>query len=86
MGNNWTINEDQPDKEETYEWRLPENDQQHVEHTVAPGDLMIKPKDISLKPTTAPKQSGIQSGLSDWTLEQGVTSDWYVLGEVLQED
>ena len=86
MGNSWSVEANQPDRDETYEWRLPANDQQHVEHTVAPGDLLIKPQDISLVPTNSPKKSGIQSGISDWDLETGVVSDWYVLGEIVQED
>ncbi len=85
MANTWTINADEPDRDEVYEWRLPANDQQHVEMTVAPGDLLIKPKDISLVPTNAPKKSGLQHGISDWTLEAGVVSDWYVLG-IISDD
>jgi hypothetical protein len=85
MANNWTIESSKPAKGEKYEWRFPANQQQHVEETTAPGDLAIKPKDISLKPTNPPKKSGVQSGLSDWTIESGAVSDWYVLGEIIQE-
>jgi hypothetical protein len=86
MANDWTIEANKPEKSEDYEWRLPANDQEHVEQTVAPGDLLIKPEDISLKPTNSPKQSGIQHGLDDWTVESGIDSSWYILGEVVQED
>ncbi len=85
MGKSWTVNSTSPAKEETYEWRLPANDQQHVEETVAPGDLKIKPKDISLIPTLAPKKSGVQSGLSDWTFSSVPDSKWYVRGEIIQD-
>jgi hypothetical protein len=85
MGTDWDINPDKPEKVEKYKWRLPANDQQHVEETVAPGDLQIKPRDISLVPTNAPKQSGVQSGWSDWSYESVPDSSWYVRGEILQE-
>jgi hypothetical protein len=85
MGNNWTIEADKPQKSEIYEWRLPANDQEHVEQTVAPGDLLIKPEDISLIPTNSPKRSGIQHGLDDWDIEQGQASDWYVLGSIAED-
>lgn len=85
MGNNWSINDNKPALAEKYEWRVPEIDQEHVEETTAPGDLKIKPKDISLIPTNSPKQSGIQSGQSDWSFDSGVDPDWYILGEIVQE-
>lgn len=85
MGTDWDVNADLPDKGEVYEWRLPANEQQHVEQTVAPGDLQIKPKDISLVPSNAPTQGSIQSGWSDWTYESQPDSSWYVRGEITQE-
>lgn len=82
MANRWTI-ESAPDQEEKYDWHLPNNDQEHVEQTVAPGDLMIKPKDISLKPTNPPKRSGIQHGVNDWDYQNQPSTSWYVHGEIL---
>ena len=84
MADKWEINANEPDLDEKYEWRLPDIDQEHVQETVAPGDLRIKPKDISLIPTNAPKQSGIQSGQDFWKLQVGVTSSWYIRGEILE--
>ncbi|MCI0558708.1 MAG: hypothetical protein MN733_09450 [Nitrososphaera sp.] len=87
MGTNWSKDEDAPGKEDKYEWRLPENGDQHGEQTVAPGDLLIKPGDLNLIPTISPKRSGIQHGLDDWTLteftDEGV---WYRFGSIEQED
>lgn len=86
MADSWTIEASKPAKDEKYDWRLPANDQQHVEHTVAPGDLRIKPKDISLKPTNSPKQSGVQSGLDDWTIESGIDTTWYIRGQITEDE
>ncbi len=86
MGTNWEVNENAPEKDEKYEWKLPENEAQHQQETVAPGDLRLKPKDVSLVPTNAPKQSGIQSGQAFWTVQSGVTSSgWYILGTILSD-
>ncbi len=71
---------DGPAKDDQYEWRLPNNDQQHVEQTVAPGDLLIKPKDITLKPTLSPERSGVQHGADDWSFDNSPDPNWYVQG------
>lgn len=87
MAKRWTVNDGEPDKTDKYEWRVPNNDQQHVSQTVVPGDLMIKPKDISLIPTMAPKQSGIQHGWNNWNNQVEPTlGSWYIYGSVIQED
>jgi hypothetical protein len=83
MAKSWTINSNKPSKLEQYDWHFPDNDQEHVEHTSAPGDLLIKPEDISLIPTLAPEPSGIQSGQSDWTVQSGVDTKWYVFGQII---
>ena len=81
MANRWTV-EGPLDKTEQYEWRLPANDQEHVEQTTAPGDLLIKPKDISLKPTASPKRSGVQHGADDWNFTSIPDTNWYILGSI----
>lgn len=73
----WTPT-DGPSKGDKYEWRLPANEDQHGEQTVAPGDLRIKPKDLSLIPTKAPKRSGVQWGADGWDFENQPDSSWYV--------
>ena len=73
---------DGPDKGDEYNWHLPNNDQQHVEQTVGPGDLMIKPEDISLKPTLSPERSGIQWGQDAWTFDNAPDPNWYVFGMI----
>lgn len=87
MSNQWVKDEDAPGKEDKYEWRLPENGDQHGEQTVAPGDLLIKPKDLRLVPTIAPKRSGVQHGQWDYTIHTFVdTGTWYSFGSITQED
>lgn len=86
MSNRWTIDSETPDKADKFEWRLPSNDQQHVAQTIVPGQLLIKPEDITLIPTKSPKRSGIQHGADDWNYDT-LTDDgtWYSFGEVVQE-
>lgn len=88
MGNRWTINAEEPAKTEKYEWHVPNNDQQHVEQTTTPGDLRIKPKDISLIPTLSPERSGVQWGAEGWNdvSAPGGANAWYVIGAAVQED
>ena len=87
MAKSWTVNDGEPDKTDKYEWHLPNNDQQHVEQTTTPGDLRIKPKDISLIPTMAPKRSGIQHGWNNWNNQVEPTLGvWYIYGQIVQED
>ena len=71
-----------PSKTDAYEWRSPKNEDQHSEQTTAPGDLMIKPKDLALKPTNSPKRSGIQHGADDWNYTNVPDNNWYVYGFV----
>ena len=87
MANRWTIDDGEPDRTDKYEWHVPNLDQQHVAETVTPGGLMLKPKDISLVPTMAPKQSGIQYGWNTWeTQVEPSAGNWYIFGLVEQED
>jgi hypothetical protein len=88
MANEWSVNDELPAKTEKYDWRVPDIDQQHVAQTTAPGDLRIKPKDISLRPTISPKRSGIQHGADDWNFvsDPSGTNAWYVEGSIAQED
>ena len=87
MAKSWTVNDGEPDKTDKYEWHLPNNDQQHVEQTTTPGDLRIKPKDISLIPTMAPKRSGIKHGWNNWNNQVEPTLGvWYIYGQIVQED
>jgi len=82
MSSQWTP-EDELSKTDKYEWHLPESDQQHVKDTVAPGDLMIKPKDISLKPTKSPERSGIQHGMDTWNFTSYPSNaGWYLFGSI----
>lgn len=85
MGNEWDINSDAPARTEKYEWRIPNNEDQHGEQTVTPGALMIKPKDLDLKPTISPKRSGIQHGADDWDFQSAPDNTWYIFGEIVQE-
>lgn len=87
MANQWDIEDGNlsPGKSDRYEWRLPENGEQHQEQTVTPGQLLIKPSQITLRPTLSPKQSGIQHGLDDWSYDVAPTSAWYVYGAIEQE-
>jgi len=89
LGNRWTIEDGNtdPGKSDRYEWRLPENDNKHVEEALAPGDLLIKPSKITLKPTLSPKASGVQHGWEDWTKQTFTDSGtWYSYGTIIQED
>ena len=43
---------------------------------------MIRPEDISLKPTLSPKQSGIQHGADDWSYTNVPDMNWYVYGQI----
>ena len=88
MGNKWEVDENDPARTEKYEWRLPNNDQQHVEQTTSPGELRIKPKDMSLVPTLAPSRSGIQHGQNDWNFVDDASdrTAWYLQGDIVQED
>jgi hypothetical protein len=82
MGTDWTITdyEDESSRTEKYEWRLPANDQEHVAETTTPGALLIKPEDISLVPTKAPTESGVQHGWLEWTDESAPDPNWYIAG------
>jgi len=82
MTSQWTP-EDPISKTDKYEWHLPLRDQQHVKDTVAPGDLMIKPKDFNLIPTKAPKRSGIQHGENTWDFTSTPSATgWYIFGSI----
>jgi hypothetical protein len=80
MGDDWTINENGPPKGDHYEWRSPNNEDQHSEQTTDPGDLMIKPEDLSLVPTNSPTRSGVQWGQDGWDYTTTPDSDWYIQG------
>lgn len=87
MAKNWSVNANQPHKRERYEWHFPKNDQEHVEETVAPTDMNIKPSQVNLKPKLSPASGGVQtSTTADWTYQSTVDSSWYVLGDIVQED
>jgi hypothetical protein len=73
---------DGPSKVDKYEWKSPSDNTQHEEQTVAPGDLMIKPKDLALVPTNAPKRSGIQWGQDAWNYTNAPDQSWYVFGMI----
>lgn len=82
MADRWTPI-DGPGKGDAYNWRVPSNEHQHQEQTVAPGDFMIRPEDVDLKPTNSPKRSGIQHGQDDWNYENAPDPDWNInLGEI----
>jgi hypothetical protein len=84
MADRWTP-EDGPDKGDKYEWRLPNNEDQHGEQTTAPGDLLIRPGDLELIPTISPKRSGVQHGADDWNYSNAPDSTWYVWGSIPSE-
>ncbi len=77
----WTPTEE-VSKTDKYEWKAPSGTTQHEQQTTAPGDLMIKPKDLSLKPTLSPERSGIQHGQDDWTFTNTPDPSWYILGGI----
>ena len=82
MTNRWTP-EDPIPKSDKYEWHAPLADKQHAKDTVAPGDLMIKPQDITLKPTKSPERSGVQHGQDTWDFTATPSaSGWYVFGTI----
>lgn len=81
MADEWTV-EDPISNLEKYEWRVPENEDQHGEQTVAPGDLLIKPGDLNLIPTKSPTRSGIQHGQDDWNYTSVPDTSWYVFGTI----
>jgi hypothetical protein len=80
MADDWTINAEKPAKSEQYSWRTPKNSQEAVEQTTAPGDLNIKPGDITLKVTLSPKRSGVQHGADDWDYINQPDDTWYIIG------
>lgn len=86
MANRWTP-EGGPSKTDKYEWRSPSNENQHAQETVAPGDLRIKPKDLSLNPTISPERSGIQYGQDTWnfTSENVPDQTWYIFGSIPED-
>ncbi len=78
----WTA-EEAPSEVDKYVWHLPNNGEQHQAQTVAPGDLLIKPKDMTLVPTNAPSRSGLQHGQNDWNFDGNIPdTEWYVLGAI----
>lgn len=79
MADEWT-KEEGPAKTDKYEWHLPNNEEQHMEETVGPGDLMIKPKDMTLVPLNSPSQNTYQSGHDAWTFTSVPDTSWYVIG------
>ncbi len=79
--NKWTPVDGAP-KGDEYNWKSPSGNTQHEEQTVAPGDLMIKPEDLSLKPTLSPEQSGIQWGQDAWNFTNAPDQNWYVFGTI----
>ena len=81
MANRWTV-EDPINKLEQYEWRVPNNEDQHGEQTTAPGDLLIKPSQLELVPTNSPKRSGVQHGADDWNFTSVPDTNWYVFGMI----
>lgn len=88
MANQWDIEDGNmsPGKSDRYEWRLPENGEQHQSQTVTPGQLLIKPSDLTLIPTLSPKQSGLQHGIDDWNLDAFIDDGtWYSLGSIVDE-
>lgn len=79
MADDWTV-ENGPAKTDPYEWRAPNNEDQHGEQTTSPGDLTFKPKDLGLLPTNSPKRSGIQHGADDWNYTTTPDTNWYIQG------
>ena len=77
----WTV-EDPLEKDDKYEWTFPSDRDQHGEQTTAPGDLIVKPKDLDLVPTLSPKRSGIQHGADDWNYTDIPNQNWYIYGFV----
>lgn len=71
-----------PAKGSEHDWRLPVKDEQQ-EQTVAPGDLMIRPEDMTLQPTLPPARTGIQHGNQDWNFQNEPDNEgWYISGSV----
>jgi hypothetical protein len=80
MADRWTPVEG-PDVGDKYNWRLPVKDEQQAQ-TVAPGDLLIRPEDMTLVPTQPPKTSGLQHGQQDWTYTNVPDTSWYIWGQI----
>ena len=78
----WTIDETEKvlnadgDK---YEWRLPNNESQHVQETTAPGDLLIKAEDMTDVPRKVPSgEKGVQTSEQEWSFHNQPSSSWTV--------
>lgn len=85
MARTWTI--EQPDLSEKDEWRVPNDEAQHVEQTVNPEDLNINPEDITSEVTVAPERSGIQFGWLAWNNQVEVAGgQWYLFNSIVQEE
>ena len=86
MSKRWSVNDDKPSENERHAWRHPNDDQQHVLETTAPGDLIHTPSKITLKPTLSPNKTGVQAGHENWTIDNAPSTSWYILGTIIQED
>jgi hypothetical protein len=78
----WTINDGAPGLGDKYEWRLPNNDAEQMEQTVAPGELLVRPEDVDLAPTKSPERSGLQHGRDEWNYENAPDHSWNVIGDI----
>ena len=77
----WTPT-DEVSKLDKYEWKSPSGTTEHEEQTTGPGDLMIKPKDLTLIPTNSPKRSGLQWGQDAWNYSNAPDQTWYIFGGI----
>lgn len=70
-----------PGKGDKYEWRFPNNENQHGEQTTGAGDLLIQPEHLALAPTNSPTRSGVQWGQDAWNYTDSTPDQsWYVIG------
>lgn len=72
----WT-DTDAPFYPTPYDWRLPGAGEQHQSETQAPGDLAIRPADLTLTP------GEIQwPAEREWELSVDPVDDWYIWGAI----
>jgi len=78
----WTKDDSENELEQAgdkWEWRVPQNKDEHQQETVAPGDLLIKPEDLDAVPRKTPSGlKGIQTGEQEWSYQSQPDSTWTV--------
>ena len=69
---------DEPFYPSSYDWRVPENEEQHMSETQNPGALLLKPKNVTLEPIEIQVPAERK-----WDISDEPDDGWYILGEIL---